>query len=277
MAVPTLFVFGLGYVGQHLGRRLLAQGWPVGGTVRTEAKAKNLNQQGFDAVVWDGASPLQKDWEEVTHILVTIPPDEKGDIALRHYDLSGAPIKWLGYLSATSVYGDHKGAWVTEESALKPVSSRGVQRCLAESQWLGRKDLPVHVFRLSGIYGPGRSVLETIRAGTAQRIHKPGHVFSRIHIADIVSILEASMTHPRPGAIYNLADDEPAAPADLVAYGCDMLGVDAPPLIPFEEAALSPAMREFYAENKRVANRKVKEALGVRLAYPTYREGLRYC
>lgn len=281
MAAQTLFIFGLGYVGQHLGRHLLTQGWRVEGTTRTQAQAENLKQQGFEVVVWDGASPFSRDWGEGAHILVTIPPDEKGDVVLRYADFGGARLQWVGYLSATSVYGDHKGAWVTENSALNPVSSRGLQRCLAESQWFGKQaappSFPLHIFRLSGIYGPGRSVLEAIRLGTAQRISKPGHVFSRIHVKDIVSTLEASMAHPQPGAIYNLADDEPSAPGDLVAYGCGMLGVDAPPPIPFDQADLSPLLREFYAEEKRVANQKVKDSLGIQLTYPTYREGLLHC
>ncbi len=286
MSGQAFFIFGLGYVGQHLGRALMAQGWRVAGTTRTQPQMEILKKQGFEAVVWDGASSLPgKYWEGATHILVTIPPDEKGDIVLRRHDFSHAPLTWIGYLSATSVYGDHQGAWVTESSPLRPVSARGRHRFLAETQWLEKANqgqfFPIHIFRLSGIYGPGKSVLDAIRSGSAQRIgrpgNKPGHVFSRIHIEDITSILKASALNPRPGEIYNLADDEPAATADVMAYGCSVLGVDVPPLIPFEEATLSPSLREFYAEDKRVANRKIKESLGVRLIYPTYREGLRHC
>lgn len=283
-----LFIFGLGYVGQHFGRALRAEGWRVRGTTRTQHQGQRLEREGFEAVVWDGSSPLPETClEGVTHILVTIPPDERGDIVLNCQNFSGFPLSlsWVGYLSATSVYGDHQGAWVTESSPLKPVSSRGRRRLLAEIQWLERHQqnlsFPVHIFRLSGIYGPGRSVLDSIRAGTACRIDrprdKPWHVFSRIHIEDIVSILRASIAHPQFGEAYNLADDEPAATADVIAYGCRMLDKDVPPLIPFEESALSPGFREFYAEGKRVANHKAKESLGVRLICPTYREGLRRC
>lgn len=291
MSDPVLFIFGLGYVGQHLGRALMAEGWCVKGTIRTANHAQRLIQQGFEVYVWDGIIPLPlQALEGVTHILVTIPPDEKGDIVLRHFDFSNISIKWVGYLSATSVYGDHQGAWVTEDSPLKPISSRGHQRLLAETQWLEKRFekrarnpiFPIHLFRLSGIYGPGRSVLEAIRSKSAKRIDKPeidkpGHVFSRIHIEDIVSVLKAAIANPQPGEVYNLADDEPAATADLIAYGCELLGMDVPPLIPFDEMILSPSLKEFYAEHKRVCNRKIKEFLGVRLIYPTYREGLRHC
>lgn len=280
------FIFGLGYVGQYFGRFLLAQGRQVRGTVRTSSQAQTLRNEGFDALVWDGRALLPKyHWEGVTHILVTIPPDEGGDAVLRHHDLARLPLRWVGYLSATSVYGDHQGAWVTETSSLKPNSSRGRQRLLAESQWLERQSQDpsflIHIFRLSGIYGPGRSVLDNIRFNSAQRLgkpkDKPGHAFSRIHVEDIVSTLNASIINPQPGEIYNVADDEPAATADVMAYGCALLGHEVPPLIPFEEATLSPRLREFYGEDKRVSNHKIKESLGVRLVYPTYREGLRFC
>lgn len=281
MSGKVLFIFGLGYVGQHLARALRTQGWRVKGTTRTQEHRKKLNDQGFEASLWNETIPFPFELlEDVTHILVTIPPDEKGDPVLRHLDCSKLSTQWVGYLSATSVYGDHQGAWVTESSSLKPISSRGRQRHLAETQWLERntqgRTFPIHIFRLSGIYGPGRSVLDAIQKGTAERLDKPGHVFSRIHIDDIVSVLLASMSSPQPGEIYNLADDEPAATADLIAYGCGLLGVDVPPLIPFEKANISQGLREFYAEHKRVSNDKIKEKLGIRLIYPTYREGLKH-
>jgi nucleoside-diphosphate-sugar epimerase len=282
MQEQVLFVFGLGYVGQHLGRALIADGWRVGGTTRTAAYCENLKMQGFEATVWDEtiSFPTQL-LESATHILVTIPPDEKGDVVLRHLDFANISPKWIGYLSATSVYGNHQGAWVTEKSSLDPTSARGRQRQLAETQWLEKNNqdptFPIHVFRLSGIYGPGRSVLDAIRSGTAQRLDKPGHVFSRIHIDDIVCVLKASMAAPQPGEVYNLADDEPAATADVIAYGCELLGFDVPPLVSFDQAKVSEVLREFYADNKRVANDKIKESLKVSLACPTYREGLKYC
>jgi nucleoside-diphosphate-sugar epimerase len=260
----------------------MAKGWRVVGTTRSDSHAQNLKDEGFDALVWDGQSPLPSEaFKGITHSLITIPPDEEGDIVLRHVAVEKIPSKWIGYVSATSVYGDHRGAWVTEDASLNPISLRGRQRLLAETQWLEKRaqfpDFPIHIFRLSGIYGPARSVLESIRAGSAVRIDKPGHVFSRIHIEDIIAVLMASMANPLPGDIYNLADDEPASTADVIAYGCSLLGVEAPPLIPIEEADLSMAMREFYKDLKRVSNQKIKETLGVQLKYPTYREGLKHC
>jgi nucleoside-diphosphate-sugar epimerase len=279
--MPCLFIFGLGYVGQHFGRALLAKGWRVMGTTRASRQAQNLKDQGFEAIVWDGLAPYPYELlGSATHIIATIPPDNSGDVVLRHLDLAALDLKWVGYLSATSVYGDHQGAWVREDSSLNPVSSRGCHRLLAEVQWkayaANHPLFPIHIFRLSGIYGPGRSVLESIRSGVAQRIDKPGHVFSRIHIEDIVQVLMASINHSQPGEIYNLSDDQPAAAADVVAFGCNLLGVEVSPLVPFEKANLSPSLREFYAEQKRVDNQKIKESLGIRLIYPTYKEGLRH-
>ena len=277
-----LFIFGLGYVGQHLGRSLLTDGWKVKGTTRTQDQASILTEQGFEAIVWEVSSPFCNQFlENVTHILVAIPPDENGDIVFRCLKTIPSSVNWLGYLSATSVYGNHHGAWVRETSSLWPISERGRQRQLAETQWLSKKNqepfYPIHIFRLSGIYGPGRSVLESIKLGKAQRFDKPGHVFSRIHIADIVAVLKASMSNPQPGEIYNLADDEPASTADVIAYGGQLLECDVPPLIPFEDSAVSLMLKEFYAEHKRVSNEKIKASLGIKLTYPTYREGLKHC
>lgn len=274
----SLFIFGLGYVGQCLGRDLIAENWRVAGTTRNSDQAKILEGQGFEVMTWAGGDPLPECLNEATHILFTIPPDEQGDIVLYCHDFPPLQrLKWVGYLSTTSVYGDHQGAWVTEESSLRPSSNRAQNRLLAENQWRAIPDCPWHIFRLSGIYGPNRSVLDSIRAGTAQRIEKPGHVFSRIHVDDIVRILKASMATPYPGGIYNLADDEPASSCDVIAYGCALLKVAVPPLIPFAKASLSPMMREFYADHKRVDNAKMKKSFGIGLKYPTYREGLRHC
>lgn len=280
--MSCLFIFGLGYVGQHMGRALLAEGWRVVGTTRTSNQAQRLKEEGFEVVVWDGTASFPHEvLDGVTHILVTIPPDEGGDIVFRHLDFSLLSLMWVGYLSATSVYGDHQGAWVREDAVLNPISPRGHQRLLGETQWRDHFTqhpfFPIHIFRLSGIYGPGRNVLESIRAGSAQRVDKPGHVFSRIHVEDIVRILRISINRPKPGEIYNLADDEPAATADVIAFGCEILDVEVSSLVPFEEATLSPGLLEFYAEHKRVDNHKIKKSLGVRLIYPTYREGLRHC
>ena len=282
MSKPVLFIFGLGYVGQHLGASLMSQGWHVIGTTRTATQVKILKDKGFEAIFWDGTHPLPPlVLDQATHILITIPPDEKGDSVVGQIDGTSTSLKWVGYLSATSVYGDHQGAWVHENSSLKPQSIRGKQRFLAETQWIEKWDqdptFAIHIFRLSGIYGPGRSVLNKIRSGTAQRIDKPGHVFSRIHIEDIVRVLTASMLSPNPGEVYNLADDQPAALSDVIATGCKLLGVKVPPLIPFEDGAISPMLREFFADHKRVSNNKMKRDFGIRLTYPSYEEGLKCC
>jgi nucleoside-diphosphate-sugar epimerase len=196
-----------------------------------------------------------------------------GDIAA----LSGS-LKWAGYLSTTGVYGDRGGETVAETADLRPSTVRGERRVAAEGGWCGLwrdHGVPVHLFRLAGIYGPGRNALATVKGGQARRIVKPGQIFSRIHLDDISTILEASMARPNPGAAYNLCDDEAAPPQDVIAYACEMLGVDPPPEIPFEEADLSAMARSFYAENKRVSNERIKRELGVNLAYPDYRAGLR--
>jgi nucleoside-diphosphate-sugar epimerase len=188
-------------------------------------------------------------------------------------DLAALRPAWVGYLSTTGVYGDRAGGWVDEASALTPAGERGRRRVAAEAGWraLG---LPLHIFRLAGIYGPGRSALDSVRAGKAQRIDKPGQVFSRIHVDDIAAVLDASIARPYPGAIYNVCDDDPAPPQDVIAYACALLGRAPPPLVPFDQAALSPMARSFYGESKRVSNRRIKDELGVRLRFPDYRAGL---
>ena len=189
-------------------------------------------------------------------------------------DLRTVPtLRWAGYLGTTAVYGDRQGGWVDEETPLEPTLARADRRARAEAAWQG-SGLPVHIFRLAGIYGPGRNAFTNLRDGTARRIVKPGQVFSRIHVEDIATILEASMAQPRPGRIYNVCDDEPAPPQDVVAYAARLLGIEPPPEQAYETAQLSPMARTFYKDNRRVRNARIKEELGVRLAYPTYREGL---
>jgi nucleoside-diphosphate-sugar epimerase len=208
---------------------------------------------------------------------VSIPPDEQGDPAndLHGVDLACSALlpslRWLGYLSTTGVYGTRNGGWVDETSALRPTGERGERRVKAEAQW-GKLD--AHVFRLAGIYGPGRSAFDALRAGTARRIDAGSQVFSRIHVDDIAAVLLASMAKPRPGAIYNVCDDEPAAQADVVAHAASLLGIEPPALVPLAEAGLSPMARSFYADDKRVLNALIKSELGVTLAYPNYRVGL---
>ncbi|HVL20743.1 MAG TPA: SDR family NAD(P)-dependent oxidoreductase, partial [Amaricoccus sp.] len=182
--------------------------------------------------------------------------------------------EWVGYLSTTGVYGDRAGAWVDETAELGPVGERGRRRVAAEAAWRA-SGLPAHMFRLAGIYGPGRSVLDKLRAGTAQRVVRAGQVFSRIHVADVGATLSASLARPAPGAAYNVADDLPAPPGDVIAYGATLLGLPVPPEVPFERAELSPMARSFWDESKRVSNRRIREELGVALAYPDYHAGLR--
>lgn len=281
---PHLFCFGLGYSAAALARHLLDQGWRMTGTCRDEARALELQRLGITPVLFDRRQPiadLDLRLASVTHLLSSVPPDETGDPVL---DMHGAALAaaarhlaWIGYLSTTGVYGDRAGGWVDEGAALAPTGERGRRRAAAEAGWLElhrRHGLPVHIFRLAGIYGPGRSALDAVRQGRAQRIDKPGQIFSRIHVEDIVAVLRASMARPNPGAVYNVCDDDPAPPAAVIAYAAALLGLPPPPLVPFDEAELTPMARSFYADNKRVSNRRIKEELGVRLRYPSYRDGL---
>ena len=281
-APGTLFCFGLGYSAGFLARALQAEGWRVLGTFRDAASEARLQGEGFETHRFERAHPLDDApalLAAATHVLSSIPPDASGDpvLDLHGADIACASSKWIGYLSTTGVYGDRRGGWVDEDAALEPTGERGRRRVAAERCWLDlhrRNGRPVHVFRLAGIYGPGRSALDALRAGRAQRVDKPGQVFSRIHVADIVQALRASMTDPDPGAVYNLCDDDPAPPAEVIAYAAELLGLPPPPLVPFASATLSEMARSFYADNKRVSNRRMKEALGVRLIYPSYRDGL---
>ncbi len=280
-----LFCFGLGYSAMALARRLIAKHWRVAGTCRSAAKADSLREIGIEPFLFDRNAPLADAAAALagtTHLLSSVPPDAAGDPVIDHHGndlvrLEG--VKWTGYLSTTGVYGDRGGDWVTERDALRPIGPRGRARVAAEEAWLGLGHVghKVHVFRLAGIYGPGRSALDTLREGRAKRVVKPGQIFSRIHVDDIATILEASIAKPDAGAVYNVCDDEPAPPQDVIAYGAALLGVPAPPEVPYDEAAksMSEMARSFYAESKRVSNRRIKDELGVALAHPDYREGLK--
>jgi nucleoside-diphosphate-sugar epimerase len=266
-----LLCFGLGYTARACARRL-SNDWAVTGT----ARGGGANCQPFDR----GHELPPSVIDGVTHILVSIPPDELGDPVL---DVHGADIarlpslRWLGYLSTTGVYGGRDGGWIDETSELRPSGARGKRRVAAEAGWLElwrSHGVPVHIFRLAGIYGPDRSAFDALRAGTAKRIDSPGQLFSRVHVADIAGVLRASIARPRPGAIYNVCDDEPAAQAEIVAHAASLLGIEPPPLVPLARADLSPMARSFYADNKRVSNALIKSELGVTLAYPNYRAGL---
>lgn len=283
MGEKKLFVFGLGYTAVRLATAVKAEGWSVAGTTRTPERAEILAAAGFDVHLFAPGHPLDdpaKAFDGVTHALFTIPPDSRGDPVLAAYGeaLAKVPtIEWAGYLSSTAVYGDTGGEWVGEASWLKPGSDRARHRVVAEKGWLDLRRqafFPVHVFRLPGIYGPGRSAIDDLRAGRAKRIDKPGQVFSRIHADDIVQTLRASMAKPNPGGIYNVADDRPAPAHEVVAFAAQLLGMEPPPLIPFDQAELSPMAASFYAECRRVKNDRIKNRLGVTLLYPDYQAGL---
>ncbi|MEI9985470.1 MAG: SDR family oxidoreductase [Aliidongia sp.] len=278
--MPRLFCFGLGYSALELAQRLHLRGWEIAGTCRSETAAAPLRAQGFEISLFDRAQPPAAPdalLERTSHILSSVPPDDAGDPVLEGWGASLARlggVEWAGYLSTTGVYGDRAGGWVDEASPLEPTGERGRRRVEAERGWLAL-GLPVHLFRLAGIYGPGRSALDTVRSGRARRIVKPGQVFSRIHVADIATVLEASIARPNPGAAYNLCDDNPAPPDEVIAHAAELLGVPAPPDIPFDSAELSEMARSFYADNKRVSNERIKRELGVTLTYPDYRAGLK--
>ena len=239
----------------------------------SSAPAATLRAAGVEPLLWP--TDLAPALSRATHVLASAAPDAGGDPFLQAAGdaLRAARPVWVGYLSTTAVYGDHQGGWVDEATPVNPQSTRARQRVLAESQWLAT-GLPVHIFRLAGIYGPGRGPFEKVRDGTARRVIKPGQVFSRIHVQDIAETLVASISRPNPGAIYNVCDDNPAPPEDVLAHAAHLLGLPEPPAIPYDEAEMTPMARSFYAESKRVRNSRIKDELGVRLNYPDYRAGL---
>ncbi|MBY6140256.1 SDR family oxidoreductase [Leisingera daeponensis] len=266
----TLLCLGFGYTARVLARHLLAEGWRVIGTSREPVEA-----DGVEMMTWPGQEvPI----DGMTHILNSIGPTIEGDpvlAAMGDRIAKAQSLEWVGYLSTTAVYGHHDGAWVDEDTPVAPTSQRGDWRALAEAQWQAIPGLPLHIFRLAGIYGPGRGPFAKLMAGKARRIIKPGQVFSRIHVDDIAQVLAASIAQPRTGAIYNVCDDDPAPPQDVLGHAAELLGLPMPAEVPFDEAGMTPMARSFYGENKRVRNRRIKEELGVKLLYPTYREGLR--
>lgn len=278
-----LLCFGMGFCAEALAARLKPEGWTIIGTSRSPERIRDLAQRGFRAVTFSDVATCGILSSSPLYILISAPPGETGDPALEAFSdrlsaIAGS-IAWVGYLSTTGVYGDRQGDWVTEDSSVQPQSDRGRRRQKAESDWLAwgqSNTVPVQIFRLAGIYGPGRNQLVSLQEGTARRIEKPGQVFSRIHVEDVATVLVASMRLPKSGRVYNVCDDEPAPPQEVVAFAAQLLGRDAPPLEPYElaKSTLSPMAASFYQESKRVDNSRMKEELGVRLAYPTYREGL---
>ena len=276
-----LFIFGLGYSGLEIAKLARAGGWSVGGTVTTADKAAKLRAEGIDAHAFDGSGPLGvASLATATHVVCSIAPGTTGDPALRHCADRMGRATWLGYLSTTGVYGDRGGAWVDEQDEPRPTQPRSIERLATERAWqaLGRKTgAAVDIFRLPGIYGPGRSAVDQVKSGTARRIDKPGQVFSRIHIEDIAATVVAALGRPAQSTIYNVTDDLPASSSELIAYACDLLGRPVPEAIPWHEIepTMSAMARSFYSENRRVRNDRIKRELGVVLRYPTYREGLR--
>jgi len=262
-----LLSFGHGYSARAL--EPLLQGWEVIGT----------NRDGRDGrVMWPGTD-MRPYLDRATHLLISAAPGQDGDPVLAEWRdeiaARAGQFAWVGYLSTTGVYGDRDGAWVTEHDALTPATKRGQARVVAESAWAEIPHLPLHIFRLAGIYGPGRGPFAKVRAGTARRIIKPGQVFSRIHVEDIAVVLAASIARPNPGAVYNVCDNDPQPPEIVIEEAARLLGLPIPEAVDFETAEMTPMARSFYAESKRVDNTRIREELGVILKYPDYKEGLR--
>ena len=271
----TLLSIGHGFTAREFGNYIQTRGWTVIGTTRSQEKAEEIKSLGVQPVIWPG-SDLTDAIASATHILVSASPTAEGDQFLNAYKdtlKSSTKLKWVGYLSTTGVYGDHGGAWVDEETPVSPTTKRGQQRVVAENDWL-TSGLPVHVFRLAGIYGAGRGPFEKLRNGTARLVIKSGQVFGRIHIEDIAQSLYASINNPSPGRIYNLSDDEPASPEDILTYAAKLLHMATPPEVDFETADMTPMARSFYSECKRVRNDRMKAELGITLKYKGYKEAL---
>jgi nucleoside-diphosphate-sugar epimerase len=284
MSRERLFVFGFGYSARAVAARMRPKVKEIVGTTRDPEKVDEIAALGVVPLLFDGdaptvADPLRRALSNADVVLVSIAPGERGDPVLRHFrsELAAAIPKSVVYLSTVGVYGDHDGAWVDETSERRPVSKRSKERVAAEDAWGAFSDktgVPVAIIRLAGIYGPGRGPFEKIRRGTAQRIVKPGQVFNRIHVNDIAQIVEAALER-RANGIFNGTDDEPAPPQDVLAYAAELLHLPLPREVAYEDANLTPMARSFYGESKRVRNDKIKHEFGVRLAYPTYREGLK--
>ena len=275
--MKTLLSIGHGYSARALGRVLVPQGWRVIGTLRSADKAAELRAEGVEPLLWPGDD---LPFDQATHLLTSVAPNDAGDpvlAALGDQIAAAKHLEWVGYLSTVGVYGDHQGGWVDEDTPLAPATRRGHARVDAEGAWADlcrAAGLPLHVFRLAGIYGPGRGPFEKLRQGTARRIIKPGQVFSRIHVEDIAQVLAASIARPDPGRVYNVCDDNPAPPQDVIAHAAQLLGLPVPPDIPYDAASFTPMARSFYAESKRVRNDRIKSELGVSLLYPDYPAGL---
>jgi nucleoside-diphosphate-sugar epimerase len=280
-----VFFFGMGYSSLAAARaihQIIDADIPVFGTSRTEEGIEALAESPYRLHLFDGESPgktLLPDLKRATHVVLSIPPTEAGDPALRMHraDLDAAPdLEWLCYFSTVGVYGDFGGAWIDETAPTRPINQRSAHRVEVEQQWRDYADergVPLLILRLAGIYGPGRSAFDKLREGTARRIVKPGQVFNRIHVEDIGRVTALAARRKLSGT-FNLADNEPAPPQDLIEYAARQMGVPMPPDLPFTEANMTPMARSFYSDNKRVSNSAIRAALGIELLYPTYRDGL---
>ena len=273
-----LFCFGLGYSSGFVAGRLAQAGWRITGTSTRAEGAAQITANGYTGLVFDGTAAntdVAPELKTATHVLLSIPPGADGDPAFAHFSDSireSSTITWIGYFSTVGVYGDAQGGWVDEETEATPGSERGRRRLAAERQWLDlARDAGKHaaVFRLPGIYGPGRCALDDVLDGTARSIIKPRQVFNRIHVDDLASAVIAAIERPHAGCVYNVTDDEPGPPQDVVNFAAELLGRPQPPSMDLATAALSPMARSFYAENKRVANARMKAELGIRLKYPS--------
>jgi nucleoside-diphosphate-sugar epimerase len=276
--MSSFFIFGAGYSGQAFAAANRDLGTRIAGTTRTVEKFDRLRQAWIEPYLFAGAPTpeLADALRAVTHLIVSVAPDEGGDPVLNAFrDLIATKrpeLVWIGYLSTVGVYGDHGGAWVDETSECRPVSRRSTMRLEAERQWLalGREIArPVAVLRLAGIYGPGRNAFVNLAEGTARRLVKPNQVFNRIHVADIAGALW-HLAGLNRGGVFNVTDDLPAPPQDVVAYAAGLMGIEPPPETPFETAELSPMARSFYGENKRVSNAALKQA-GYTFRFPNYK------
>jgi nucleoside-diphosphate-sugar epimerase len=274
-----LFSYGHGYSAAALSEQLLRAGWTITGTTRSVEKALTLRKTGMNAHVTPH-DDISHDIIDATHLLISAAPTGEGDPFLQNHsqDLEAAKsLKWVGYLSTTGVYGDHDGGWVDETSPLTPATERGKARVAAEAQWIKVCEslgLNLKIFRLAGIYGPGRGPFAKVRNATARRIIKPNQVFSRIHVDDIARVLMASINRPESSQIFNVCDDLAAPPEDVIGYAAERLGLPLPPAQDFETADMTPMARSFYAESKKVKNDRIKSELGIELIYPDYMTGL---
>lgn len=282
----NLLIFGMGYSARVFAKRMIDRGWRVSGTARSRSGRAKIADLDATALHFDSdeaaiSDALKSAIAAASHVLISAGPDATGDPVLKRARDALAVsdnIRWIGYLSTVGVYGDHDGAWVDETSECRPVSKRSLYRVKAEREWLEfaqETDKKIQLFRLGGIYGPGSNPLEKLRAGRSRRIDKPGQVFSRIHVEDIANTLEAAVTRKSDHVVFNVVDNEPAPPQDVIAYGAKLLGMEPPPLVAFDDADMTDMARSFYGENKRVSNARLREDLRVTLSYPTYREGLK--